>query len=486
MNIRELFGNKRILVALALIAVSIPVIAEIAVTCEDAALLYNTSGANWVTYCCGVADWVCPEDFQAGPGGDNVICEPERDIDCCVCHDTTPDICETSIYKNKHCDPGCAVPGDGAPRGEGWGSCVACEDYPCPSGSDEDCPYNCVCVNFQCTGAGEICSDGIDNDGDGLIDCLDPDCCSDPACPAYASNEGANGGVCCANSLDDDGDGLIDGEDPDCGGPPPGPDGECHFEFCESDPGCIIGCVGPCEDPSLLCCPAGSWTCACMESCSLAYDGTFNSMRKTGSIDIFDIQFGDASFVPDSEAPIDWRFYADEDDYGGTSCLQKATFDKTEPMPENDGQRHPVTTLTLQTVPGEYCAVQVHAIAPDGVTEVLGYYILDNGELPTINPNVQLPELPASMHPTAIYSDSRIDAESAFSGASAAVNSLSSACSGCVGLPRSKLDESWANLAAAQRYLDSCPPAGGGIPCRLSQYYSARALTLANEGLSIL
>ncbi len=64
--------------------------------------------------------------------------------------------------------------------------------------------------------AESICSDGIDNDGDGLIDCLDPDCCSDPACPAYASNEGANGGVCCANSLDDDGDGLIDGEDPDC------------------------------------------------------------------------------------------------------------------------------------------------------------------------------------------------------------------------------------------------------------------------------
>lgn len=31
-------------------------------------------------------------------------------------------------------------------------------------------------------GRPEICNDGIDNDGDGLIDCADPDCAQDPAC----------------------------------------------------------------------------------------------------------------------------------------------------------------------------------------------------------------------------------------------------------------------------------------------------------------
>jgi len=31
----------------------------------------------------------------------------------------------------------------------------------------------------------ENCSNGIDDDGDGLIDCLDPDCLSDPNCPAF-------------------------------------------------------------------------------------------------------------------------------------------------------------------------------------------------------------------------------------------------------------------------------------------------------------
>lgn len=32
----------------------------------------------------------------------------------------------------------------------------------------------------------ENCSNGIDDDGDGLIDCLDPDCMSSPDCPAFA------------------------------------------------------------------------------------------------------------------------------------------------------------------------------------------------------------------------------------------------------------------------------------------------------------
>lgn len=36
----------------------------------------------------------------------------------------------------------------------------------------------------------EICDNGIDDDGDGLIDCLDPDCLSDPACPAFAGPGG--------------------------------------------------------------------------------------------------------------------------------------------------------------------------------------------------------------------------------------------------------------------------------------------------------
>lgn len=52
-----------------------------------------------------------------------------------------------------------------------------------------------------------LCTDGIDNDEDGLIDCLDPDCndinvlCEDQFC---------------GDGIDNDRDGLIDCDDPDC------------------------------------------------------------------------------------------------------------------------------------------------------------------------------------------------------------------------------------------------------------------------------
>lgn len=51
----------------------------------------------------------------------------------------------------------------------------------------------------------EICNNGIDDDGDGLVDCDDPDCTLNEDC-----------GEICDNGIDDDGDGLIDGDDPQC------------------------------------------------------------------------------------------------------------------------------------------------------------------------------------------------------------------------------------------------------------------------------
>ena len=45
----------------------------------------------------------------------------------------------------------------------------------------------------------DSCSNGVDDDGDGAIDCCDSDCIGDPDC-----NE------ICDNGIDDDCDGLID------------------------------------------------------------------------------------------------------------------------------------------------------------------------------------------------------------------------------------------------------------------------------------
>lgn len=49
------------------------------------------------------------------------------------------------------------------------------------------------------------CGDGVDNEGDGLVDCLDPDCVGTPACIEN-----------CTNGVDDDADGMIDCADADC------------------------------------------------------------------------------------------------------------------------------------------------------------------------------------------------------------------------------------------------------------------------------
>ncbi len=71
--------------------------------------------------------------------------------------------------------------------------------------ADRDCYHDPACG-----GATEVdCRDGRDNDRDGLIDCLDPDCFTDPACVAPGETD-------CRDGRDNDRDGLIDCLDPDC------------------------------------------------------------------------------------------------------------------------------------------------------------------------------------------------------------------------------------------------------------------------------
>jgi hypothetical protein len=53
------------------------------------------------------------------------------------------------------------------------------------------------------------CTDNTDNDGDGLVDCMDPDCQSFMICKENNSQN-------CNDAIDNDGDGLIDCADPEC------------------------------------------------------------------------------------------------------------------------------------------------------------------------------------------------------------------------------------------------------------------------------
>jgi len=59
-----------------------------------------------------------------------------------------------------------------------------------------------------------ICDNRQDEDGDGLADCADADCFSDPRCQAGGSQEQTNDA--CSDWIDNDGDGAVDCDDDDC------------------------------------------------------------------------------------------------------------------------------------------------------------------------------------------------------------------------------------------------------------------------------
>jgi hypothetical protein len=83
----------------------------------------------------------------------------------------------------------------------------------CNNGKDDDGDNHVDCLDQDCIGypgcSGEICDNLQDDDNDGFIDCKDQDCDGDPICDATAPEN-------CVNEEDDDGDNLVDCDDPDC------------------------------------------------------------------------------------------------------------------------------------------------------------------------------------------------------------------------------------------------------------------------------
>lgn len=109
----------------------------------------------------------------------------------------------------------------------------------CSNGIDDDGDGKIDCADMKCASfcfsesEGNNCSDGIDNDGDGQVDCADSDCdctsveicnngidddgngltdCEDNSCTAFSSCQIE----ICDNGIDDDNDGFIDYSDGDC------------------------------------------------------------------------------------------------------------------------------------------------------------------------------------------------------------------------------------------------------------------------------
>ena len=84
-------------------------------------------------------------------------------------------------------------------------------------------------LTITCDQDVENCTNGIDDNGNGQVDCSDAECANHPSCQQVPKD--------CTNGTDDDGDGLSDCDDPDCathpacqqaggdGGTTPDPDG---------------------------------------------------------------------------------------------------------------------------------------------------------------------------------------------------------------------------------------------------------------------
>ncbi|WP_084421705.1 hypothetical protein [Henriciella litoralis] len=89
-----------------------------------------------------------------------------------------------------------------------------------------DCADPVCARTAACMTKAEICSSGRDDDGDGLADCADPDCDGAPVCDVGREN--------CSNRIDDDGNGKTD----------------CYDEACAATTACALCSVASPATPA--------------------------------------------------------------------------------------------------------------------------------------------------------------------------------------------------------------------------------------------
>jgi len=136
------------------------------------------------------------------------------------------------ICNERSCADGLDDDGDGL---------VDCADFDCCY-SPADCGFHCIEEN---------CFDGVDDDLDGLVDLADPNCCERFGSPFECQE------VTCDDGVDNDGDGLIDCEEECCMGAAPCCRPACTEIDCDdggdddgdlvidcADPDCCFECYG--------------------------------------------------------------------------------------------------------------------------------------------------------------------------------------------------------------------------------------------------
>jgi hypothetical protein len=170
-------------------------------------------------------------------------------------------------YCSEFCDPALNDCGPGSlcspptfPSGAGLCVDICAVDADCRPG------YTCQDMGIGspfCWEAIEVCTNGVDDDGDTLVDCMDEECQLDPACPEI-----------CDNGIDDNANGVIDCEDWTCEADPAcseNDDAQCSNGY-DDDGDTLIDCEDATDCKALAVCqpgagPAGS-PCLSANACS--------------------------------------------------------------------------------------------------------------------------------------------------------------------------------------------------------------------------
>jgi len=219
--------------------------------------------------------------------------------------------------------------------GDGFDDTVDCDDtdYTISPGANESCngmDDNCNdVIDEGCGNQGEQdCSDGIDDDSDGVIDCQDPDCNGVGSCgngPEHENN--------CADNFDDDGDGDVDCEDSDCAQAPSCQGGSgscvpvCQGKQCGEDDGCggecgICGQNQVCQNDMF-----GGFTCVCAAGFG-EVTGTMSMDFESGNLPPFT---GDWNVVAHPAASSGQKVAQSTNTTGGTTSFLELVVDVGEP-----------------------------------------------------------------------------------------------------------------------------------------------------------
>ena len=195
---------------------------EVGEKCVAGAKRACEEGCAGVQTCESDGTWGACRTCEQGQrcAGNQCVCDPSSCRDgCCQGNTCVPGTADSACGRGGVACASCAGVCDASRK-----VCAGCvEDSQC-GGPTPRCDTRlgtCVCSKSE--QAESLCTDGRDNDCDGLVDCADPDC--------GAKSCGANGRVCggsscvcpggstelaCGDGKDNDCDGRVDCADPDC------------------------------------------------------------------------------------------------------------------------------------------------------------------------------------------------------------------------------------------------------------------------------